>query len=144
MKKFFLILLVPLFIGASCTKNNDVNPIPDPDPNPTEYKAIITVTFNVPAAVTLVLGNDMWILRSDKEQITNRIDVLLPTTTIVLTGDTVKNNLGKKVYLYFEGSRVIERLPNGYHIRKEFTLGVNNTLVFDVPADKTNIEILDP
>jgi len=145
MKKFLLLLLIPLFLGA-CTKNNDVIPgsDPGPDPDPVSYKATISVTFNVPAEVTFEIDNSMWILDSTKEQLTNRIQVLQPTTTIVLTGDTVKNNLGKKVYLYFHGSRVIGRLPNGYEVRKSFILNESVSLTFDVPIDKENIEIIDP
>lgn len=145
MKKFLLLLLIPLFLGA-CTKNNDVIPGPDPgpDPDPTSYKATISVTFNVPGEVTLVIDNAMWVLDDTKEQLTNRIEVFQPTTTIVLTGDTVKNNLDKTVYLYFIASRVIGRIPHAYTIRKSFILKENVSLTFDVPIDKENIEIIDP
>ena len=143
MKKFFLILSLPLFIAASCSKNNDVIPDP-PDPPPVEYKATIAITFNVPASVQLSAGDDMWILDAEKEQLTNRITVTLPTTTVVLTGDVAKNNLGKKVYLYFSFGRVIGVDPYLYDVRKAFTLEKTNILVFNVPDDRDGVTIFDP
>jgi hypothetical protein len=143
MKKILFIFLVSSLIFA-CTKNNDIIPNPDPDPDPPVYKTEITVTFIVPDDVTMYGGDAMWVLRSDKEQITNRIQMTFPVKTIVLTGDSIRDNLNKTAYLKASFSKEIGSIHYAYYILKSFIMKPEVELTFIVSSEREDEYYIDP
>lgn len=144
MKNLLIVSLIALFF-ISCEKDNTLGPAPNPDPDPeTVYKTEITINFVIPAGVQLLGGDNMWVLRSDEEQITNRIQTEFPTMVIVLTGDSVKNNMHKKCYIFGRFAKRIESLNYSYDFRKSFTMEEKVTITLTVSADRLAEEHFDP
>ncbi|MBN2884672.1 hypothetical protein JXE04_01980 [Patescibacteria group bacterium] len=107
MKKYLFIFFILFFV--SCTKDNTTSGTEEePDePESVEYKSVITINFVIPDNVTLLGTDDIWILDSNNNYITKRLETTYPVTTAVLVGDTVKKYLHKKCYVRCELSKLM-------------------------------------
>jgi hypothetical protein len=144
MKKTLFILFVSLFIFA-CTKDNNIEPTPGPIPDPVLHELEITVNFIIPDDVKLYGGNDMWLLDSNKELIVGNFQSDFPVTKIVLTGDVVKDNLNKKVYLRFDFCKEIGFIFFSYDVVKSFTMKSGELeLSFSISSEKESESYIDP
>jgi hypothetical protein len=87
----------------------------------------------------------MWLLDSNKELIVGNFQSDFPVTKIVLTGDVVKDNLNKKVYLRFDFCKEIGFIFFSYDVVKSFTMKSGELeLSFSISSEKESESYIDP
>lgn len=117
MKKFLkslLPILILAFALFACEKNNGGDDPKPPDP-PKVYKSAVNVTFTVPAGVTLGVSN-FGLIDLEGNGITPNVYqvVTIPKFTYQVDTAVARVYLGKKVHVYFSGSRNVNGINYGF------------------------------
>jgi len=118
MKKFLkslLPILVLAFALFACEKNNGGDdPIKPPDP-PKVYNSAVNVTFTVPEGVSLGVSN-FGLIDINGNGITPNIYqvVNVPKFTYQVDTAVARVYLGKKLFVYFSGGRVVNGISYGF------------------------------
>lgn len=155
MKRTFLFLFfAALFIFlAACEKDSITpGPNPDPDPNPdTNPVILVEVDFSQkPADITLSFGISGTIVLADANKVVLKaIPYTFPVSSISLTGDMAKQQLGKKLYVLIGVSRIRNNVGSGLVVHKKIepilVAPAVNKVVIPIPDDLSQAyQFIDP